>query len=73
MTSERNLHSDKPHQVSYRDWTILVFPGVDGYRPLCVASETKTIGDRHPYPTPEVAIAAGKRFIDKAIAKQAVA
>jgi hypothetical protein len=73
MNPNRDLQTAKPHQVNYRDWTILVFPGTDGYRPLCLASETEVLSDTKPYATPEVAIAAGKRFIDRAIGHQEVA
>ncbi|MEB3828222.1 hypothetical protein [Phormidium sp. CCY1219] len=73
MTPEPNFHRAKPHQLSYRNWTILVFPTADGYRPLCLASETQVLSDGTPSPTPEAAIAVGKRCIDRAIATQNVA
>lgn len=73
MTRDRDLQPAKPHQVNYRDWTIVVFPAADGYRPLCIASQTEVLSDRTPYPTPEQAIAVGKHFIDRAIAQREVA
>ncbi len=57
----------KPQQIGYRDWTILIFPAVGGYRPLCIASETNFWTDEMTHPTPEGAIAHGKRFIDATV------
>lgn len=68
-----DLSMAKPHQIAHRDWTILAIPTAEGFRPLCIASLADFWSDEKSYPTPEQAIAAGKRFVDAALDQMEVA
>lgn len=68
-----DLSMAKPHQIGYREWTILAIPTAQGFRPLCIASLADFWSDEKSYSTPEQAIAAGKHFVDAALNEREVA